>query len=319
LAEVLLKWDFSEGSITSPEEMKGFNHNEKDNQAIREYVASRIGDYGLGEGELPEPDYWLSQFRNAFENNNGTKEELITEQNIAILIGEYENSQAFTNTPWRAYLEGDHNAISQAAKEGAILFYSTVAEGGENCVSCHNGDLFSDEGFHNIAMPQIGRGKGDGLDGSADFGRFRETGLEDEKYAFRTPSLLNVEVTGPWSHAGAYTTLKDVVLHHLNPSEALHNYDSSQLSQPGIQNIDKIQTNTQPALDKLIADRNANKDVLQNTELTDTQVDQIVSFLHTLTDPCVKDKECLSKWVPPLSEDPNGDQLDPINESGDAL
>ena len=32
--------------ITSPEEMKAFNHNDKDNQGIREFLAGRIGGYG---------------------------------------------------------------------------------------------------------------------------------------------------------------------------------------------------------------------------------------------------------------------------------
>lgn len=298
--------------ITSPEEMKGFNHNDKDNQEIRDYLASRLGNYGLGAGELSDPDYWLSQFRTAFKNKNASKEELITEQNIAILLGEYEKSQAFSATLWKAYIEGKDDAISEKAKEGAILFYNSIAEGGANCASCHSGDLFSDEKFHNIVMPQIGRGKGNGIDGTADFGRFRETNIPNDKYAFRTPTLLNVEVTGPWSHAGAYTTLESVVRHHLNPSLALSNYDISQLSQPGIQNIDKIQTNAKPALDKLHADRNANLNVIQNVDLTDTQIEQIVSFLYTLTDPCVKNRACLSQWIPPLSEDPNGDQLDAI-------
>lgn len=305
--------------LTSPEEMKGFKHNDKNNQEIREYIASRIGNYGLGAGELAESDYWLAQFRTAFQSPNASKEILITEQNIALLLGEYELSQAFTNTPWRRYIEGNNNAISKEAKEGAVLFYTSIAEGGANCVGCHSGDLFSDEGFHNIAMPQIGRGKGDGSNGSADFGRFRETGLLDDKYAFRTPSLLNVEVTGPWNHSGSYTTLESVVKHHLNPSLALHNYSASQLTQTGIQNLDKIQTNTQPALEKLLSDRNFNKDVIQDVELTQIQINQIIDFLYTLTDPCVKDKSCISQWIPPLSEDPNGDQVDAVDENDKKL
>ncbi len=32
-----------------------------------------------------------------------------------------------------------------------------------------------------------------------------------DRYKFRTPTLLNVEVTGPWGHAGAYTTLENMV------------------------------------------------------------------------------------------------------------
>ncbi len=305
--------------VTSKEEMKGFNHPDKDNQGIRDYLASRLGGYDAGAGELANTDYWLSQFRQAFNSETGTARELITEQNVAILLGEYERSQAFSNTPWRKYIEGDDQAITESAKRGALLFMRTPAEGGANCTSCHSGDLFSDEGFHNIAMPQIGRGKGDGPDGTADFGRFRESGDEKDKFAFRTPSLLNVEVTGPWTHAGAYTSLEAVVRHHSNPASAIAGYDFNQLTQPDIQNLGNMSTNTQEALDKLKADRQAGLRVLRNSNLSDEQVADVVAFLKSLTDACVKDRACIAKWIPKTDEDPNGDQLDAVNAHGDLL
>ena len=305
--------------ITSEGEMKGFNHNDKNNQGIRDFLASRLGNYGAGAGELSDSTYWLTQFQNVLNNTTASAEELITEQNIALLIGEYERSQAFSNTAWRHYIEGDNNAISADAKQGALLFFQSQTAGGANCSSCHSKDLFSDEAFHNIAMPQIGRGKGDTTSLTSDFGRFRETGDENDKYAFRTPSLLNVEVTGPWTHAGAYTSLKAVVKHHLNPETAIANYDFSQLNQAGIQNLDQLQTNTQVALAKLSFDRLFGRDVIENIDLSEQQVDQIIAFLHTLTDPCVKDRQCLSQWIPPANEDPNGDQLDAVDASGSAL
>jgi len=305
--------------VTSTEEMKGFNHEDKDNQGIREHLASRLGNYGAGAGELIDPSYWLSRFQNALGEPNGTAEALITEQNIAMMIGEYERSQAFAETPWKNYVQGDQYAISEDAKKGAKLFFSSYEDGGADCASCHSGDFFTDEFFHNIAMPQIGRGKGDGDDGSEDFGRFRESHNDFEKFAFRTPTLLNVEVTGPWSHAGAYTSLEAVVKHHLNPAYAVANYDFSQLTQSNIQNLDNMARNTQAALDHLEADRNAGLNVIKNIDLNDHDVYYLVEFLKTLTDPCVKDRACLAAWIPPANEDPNGDQLEAVDASGTPL
>jgi cytochrome c peroxidase len=299
--------------------MKGFDHDTKNNQEIREYLASRIGDYGENHGKLVVPSYWLEQFRQVYKAPNDSAETLITEQNIASLISHYERSQVFTDTPWRRYIEGDKTAISESAKAGAVLFYTSNKNDGANCSSCHSGDFFTDEKFHNIATPQIGNGKGDGADGSADFGRFRETGIEADKYAFRTPTLLNVEVTGPWSHAGAYSTLDSMIRHHLNARKKVTNYDISQLSQPNIANLDKIQANTQPALQKLDDARNTDSIVLQNIDLKDKQVVQLVNFLYTLTDPCVKSSRCLAKWIPDENEDPNGHQLDAVDVYGDSL
>ncbi|MGV6808514.1 MAG: cytochrome-c peroxidase [bacterium] len=305
--------------VTSTEEMKGFNHEDKDNQGIREHLASRLGNYGAGAGELIDPSYWLTRFQQALGEPNGSAENLITEQNIAMMIGEYERSQAFAETPWKHYVQGDQDAISDDAKKGAKLFFSSYENGGADCASCHSGDFFTDELFHNIAMPQMGRGKGDGDDGSEDFGRFRETKNDFEKFAFRTPTLLNVEVTGPWSHAGAYTSLEAVVKHHLNPAHAVANYDFSQLSQSNIQNLDKMARNTQAALDRLSADRAAGLNVIKDIDLGDTEVYYLVEFLKTLTDPCVKDRDCLAAWIPPAGEDPNGDQLEPVDASGQSL
>lgn len=305
--------------VTSPEEMKGFDFEDKNNQEIREYLASRIGDYDDNHGHLSVPSYWLKQFQTAYQAPTASAKTLITEQNIASLIGTYERSQVFTNTPWRRYVEGDKTAISESAKAGAALFYTAKQAGGANCVACHRGDFFTDEKFHNIATPQIGNGKGDGADGKSDFGRFRETKKEADKYAFRTPTLLNVEVTGPWTHAGAYTDLEAMIWHHLDPRDEVTNYDVSQLSQPNIANLDKIQVNTQPALEKLDKDRDAGLSVLQNIDLKDNQVAQLVDFLHTLTDPCVKNRACLAKWIPNESEDPNGHQLDAVDTYGDRL
>jgi cytochrome c peroxidase len=305
--------------LTSREEMKGFNHEMKDNQEIRDYLASRIGNYDENHGKLIVPSYWLKQFQQVYQAPNAAAEILITEQNIAALISSYERSQVFTNTPWRRYIEGDKAAISESVKAGAVLFYTSHQKGGANCSSCHRGDFFTDEKFHNIATPQMGTGKGDGVDGSADFGRFRETGLEADKYAFRTPTLLNVEVTGPWSHAGAYANLDTMIWHHLDARNEVTHYETSQLIQPNITNLDKIQRNTQPALDKLDEARNAGLRVLQTIDLNDKQVAQLVDFLHALTDPCVKSRACLAKWIPDENEDPNGHQLDAIDVNGDSL
>lgn len=186
--------------------------------------------------------------------------------------------------------------------------------GGADCASCHSGDFFTDESFYNVATPQIGPGKGDGVDGSKDFGRFRETQNEADKFAFRTPSLLNVEVTGPWSHAGAYTSLTEVVKHMTNPQVALDNYDITQLSQDSIRNLDKLTENTQEALDA------ASFEIVP-VSFNDVEIANIVEFLKSLTDPCVKDRECLAKWIPDtnIAEDPNGHQLNAVSEEGNLL
>jgi cytochrome c peroxidase len=78
---------------------------------------------------------------------------------------------------------------------------------------------------------------------------------------------------------------------------------------PGI-DTSKTTTNTQEALQKLQGDIASNRTPLRPTKLRDQDVDDLVAFLRTLTDPCIKSAVCLADWIPPLAEDPNGLQLD---------
>ena len=290
--------------VTSNEEMKGHKKGALNNEGIRDYLVARL----RGENDDLPTNEWLAAFRVGLQDEAGSAESLITQANIFNALAEYERSQVFVLNDWRAFVQGDDDAISLEAKQGAKLFFAAKEDGGANCASCHSGDFFTDESYHNIAMPQIGRGKGDGLTGTNDFGRFKVTKQEADKFSFRTPALLNVAVTGPYGHSGAYQSLEAVVRHHLNVESAVTNYAmSDNVSQVGVQ-IDDLMTNTQLALDKLAADRGAAvAGLIEDLTLTDEQVAQLVAFLNTLTDQCVTDASCFNQWVPSDSTpDPDG-------------
>jgi cytochrome c peroxidase len=283
--------------VTSPEQMRGFDFlTLVTNNDVRTELETRLAGN-------PE---WVAEFNAVYGDQTQ-----ITYGLIAEAIGEYERSQVFVNTYWKAFMDGDDNAISEAARRGALLFMLPTRVGGANCLSCHRGDFFTDQQFHVLGMPQIGRGKGDGTTDTDDFGRFRETGNDADMYAFRTPSLLNVSETGPWGHTGAYTALEAVIRHHLNPQAAFDNYDINQL-EPSIQ-TDDMQENTQNALNKLAANRAAGIPSIPIVSLTDEQVGYLEEFLKTLTDPCVTNADCLAQWIPDSNDtDPDGLRLDAV-------
>lgn len=301
------------------EEMRGFSFEAgQDNDAVRDHLAARLGNYGAGIGELTVND-WLTEFQSAF-NSSGSAETLITYSNISKALGEYMRSQVFVDSPWRSYVEGDLLSISNSAKRGAVLFFTPVADGGANCASCHSGDFFTDELTHVIAVPQIGRGKGFGVTGDDDFGRFIETLQPTDMYAFRTPTLINVTKTGPWGHSGAFESLEAILRHHLNATDSVTAFDYTQLTQPGIQ-ISNAAANTANALAQLQANRTASKPgVLQDVALTDQQVEDLLNFLATLTDPCVMDRACLSEWIPDANDpDPDNLRLNAKDQFGNTL
>ena len=293
--------------VTSPEEMRGFIFEAGNSNAdVRTHLALRFTDTLAGDYIT---NTWEAEFAPVYGANQ------INYVTIADAIGEYERSQVFVDTPWKAYVEGDLSAISTEAKRGAKLFYSSYENGGMNCVACHSGDFFTDEGFHVMAIPQVGRGKGDGLED--DFGRVRESSDADHKYAFRTPTLLNVELTGPWGHDGAYTSLRAMVAHMVNPDTAVAGYDFSQLD--SMVKTTNTAANTALSLAQLQANRTAGISPHQSVIATDGQIDDLVAFLEALTDPCVKDRACLDQWIPANVAGPDGLQLNAEDQSANLL
>lgn len=318
--------------VTSAEEMKTEDFEAgSDNETVRAHLAGRIGNYGSGAGELASTT-WIAAFQAAFNSTAGA-EELITFDNIALALGEYERSMVFIDSPWRAYIEGDNSAITDNQKAGAILFLTNVNEDGAGCVACHSGDTFSDGQHHVIAFPQIGPGKGDGisdmLGNTEDFGRERETADNDDRYRFRTASLLNIAVTAPYGHVGAYNTLRQVVDHYDNPGNEVDDYfdDGGWCQLPQFTTIEDCQdlyprarANSQLVLQRLNRNRDQGISLLQNPQLGNQETSDIVSFMEALTDPCVLDRDCLAPWIAdPASPGPDGQQLNARDRSGDLL
>lgn len=308
--------------VTDTNEMKtsGFE-NGSTNDTIRDHLAGRIGDYGAGLNELVV-NGWLNEFQTAFSSTDNAST-LVTFDNIVEAIGEYERSMVFIDNPWKAYVEGDNDALSDEQKAGAILFFTTTQNGGGGCAVCHSGDLFTDNRHHVIAFPQIGPGKGDGA--NDDFGRERVSGNAVDRYRFRTPSLLNVAMTAPYGHAGSYENLNDVLRHYNNPNGTVDNYFNNggwcQLDQ--FENeascnslYPDAENNSDLALGKLQQERNSGTSLFGNININNNERQQIIAFLNALTDPCIQDRNCLAPWIPDTSDSgPDNQQLNAVDES----
>jgi cytochrome c peroxidase len=185
-----------------------------------------------------------------------------------------------TNTPWDRMLAGNDDAMTETQLLGARAFLSTA-----RCSQCHNGPLFTDGLFHNVATPQVGPGFGNGTDGHDDFGRMRQTGNTKHRYQFRTPPLRNVELTGPYGHDGAIVSLRGWVDHYSQSDAKLRAYDPSQLEP-------LLQSTLQPTASDILLTRDTR---LRNLVIPAETVDQITEFLKALTDPASRD---LSRFVP---------------------
>jgi len=134
-----------------------------------------------------------------------------TRQNIARAIAAYERTLIARHSPFQRYVNGDKKVLSMAAKRGFALF-----RGKALCIGCHTPPLLTDNDFHNIGVPQVGPLK-------VDVGRYAVTHDEDDKGAFKTPSLYNSAAFLFFMHDGTFSTMKQVIKHYNkggNPKDA---------------------------------------------------------------------------------------------------
>lgn len=207
------------------------------------------------------PEY-ASEFRQVFGRE-------VNADDIARAISAFERKQIFGDSRFDRFLAGDSKAMDASAKRGWALF-----NGKGRCNTCHAGNavspLFADGKFHNIgiaahkqdfvqlaneALRTVRSGDQKQIDELAlaskfsELGRFLVTKAENDIGSFKTPTLRNVGVTGPYMHDGSLATLWDVMDHY---------------NKGGVQN---------PFLDG----------GMQRLGLTEAEIDDLVAFMFALT------------------------------------
>ncbi|TGN08568.1 cytochrome-c peroxidase [Leptospira ilyithenensis] len=125
----------------------------------------------------------------------------LTFDNIANAIASFERTIVSKNSPFDKWRSGDATAVSDSAKRGFDLFNSKA-----KCILCHQGFNFSDNGFHNIGLKEE--------EGVIDVGRFEHLPIKVLKGAFKTPTLRDITLSGPYMHNGMYNNLEEIVEHY---------------------------------------------------------------------------------------------------------
>jgi len=114
-------------------------------------------------------------------------------------IAEFEKTLVTPNAPFDRYLLGAEDAISAKAKAGYELFKTS------GCVACHNGPAVGGNSYQKMGVAEPYK-----TDNPAE-GRIAVTGKDADRFTFKVPTLRNVELTYPYFHDGAATTLKEAV------------------------------------------------------------------------------------------------------------
>jgi cytochrome c peroxidase len=180
---------------------------------------------------------------------------------------------AFNNSPWDRFLAGDDGALTSQQLLGARDFMSA------RCSICHTGAAFTDLQFHNVALAQLGPGEGDGPLHDDDFGHERVSHEAADRYRFRTTPLRNVELTGPYGHAGEFVSLRDFVSHYSQSDRKLLGYVVNQL-EPA------LRPTVRPTFAQILARRDS---LLSGVSFPESVIDELTAFMRALTDPAARD------------------------------
>jgi cytochrome c peroxidase len=189
---------------------------------------------------------WRAEFAAAF----GTAE--VTAERIGLALEQFQLTLVSADSRFDRAVRGAAE-LTVEEKRGFELFLAEYdprrGRTGADCFHCHGGALFSDFGFRN-------NGLGRPADAAADAGLERATGKAEDRAKFKTPSLRNVAVTGPYMHDGRFATLEEVVAHYSGSMERTATLDANLAKHPAA------------GLGLSAADQRA-----------------LVAFLRTLTDP----------------------------------
>lgn len=159
--------------------------------------------------KLKADETYADKFKTVFGKN------AVTRENFSKALVSYVMSLQSFSSPFDKYIRGEQADIPAEVKRGFNLF-----AGKANCATCHFMPTFSGlvPPFYNENESEIlgvldDPKKAPRLD--MDMGR-NDNKIQSEQAwiferSFKTTTIRNIEVTGPYFHNGAYSTLEEVI------------------------------------------------------------------------------------------------------------
>lgn len=223
-----------------------------------------------------------SQYKKAFEGIYGDAVFAHDDKAFSAMtdaIAAFEKTEFFSpfDAKYDRYLRGEYQLTAQEDL-GRTLFFSQQFT---NCNICHqlrrlpghHLETFSNYEFHNIGVPANTALRA--LNGitQPDNGLLNNDAVSDilQRGKFKTPTLRNVAVTGPYMHNGVFNDLRTVILFY-------NKYNSrSEKRQINPETGEQWRTPEIPETLSL-------KELETGPALDDKRIDALVAFLKTLTD-----------------------------------
>lgn len=123
----------------------------------------------------------------------------MTPSRLAKALASFVRTRISMKSRFDRFVEGDYGVFDEQQIHGLHLFRTKA-----RCMNCHHGPLFSDGRFHHTGLSYYDRR-------FEDLGRFDHTGELDDRGKFRTPTLRDLEFTGPWMHNGLFTNFTGIL------------------------------------------------------------------------------------------------------------
>lgn len=130
-------------------------------------------------------------FKNAFGDDE------ITANRMSMAISQFVRSIVSYRSKYHRWLREEVD-LTPSEKRGYDLFFSEEAD----CFHCHGGTLLTNNLYFNNAKDSVFTDKRD---------RYSITSYPWDIGAYRSPSLINVELNGPYMHDGRFKTLDEVI------------------------------------------------------------------------------------------------------------
>ena len=136
---------------------------------------------------------YVTEFKQVFDSDR------ITIDRVTAAIAEFEKTLVTPNSRFDQWLLGNPNALTADELGGYKLFKES------GCVACHNGPAVGGNAFRKMGLVEPYKTSNPAQ------GRIAVTGKDADRFNFKVPSLRNIELTYPYFHDGAATSLRDAV------------------------------------------------------------------------------------------------------------
>ncbi len=128
--------------------------------------------------------------------------EPVSFDNMAKAIEVFEATLITPDAPFDRFLRGNTKTLSAKEQAGLRLFMDN------GCASCHGGVNLGGTGYFPFGVVTA---PNTDLRPENDLGRFKISHADNEKFAFKSPSLRNIVLTPPYFHSGKVWKLEEAV------------------------------------------------------------------------------------------------------------